>query len=44
VLSSDILLERDFTMLAGDYEEFVQSTATTDMPPTLTITVTKPLS
>jgi hypothetical protein len=44
VLSSDILLERDFTMLSGDYEEFVQSTATTDMPPTLTITVAKPLS
>jgi len=41
VLSSDILLERDFTMLAGDYEEFVQSTAATDIPPTLTIAVPK---
>jgi hypothetical protein len=40
-LSTDILLERDFTMLAGDYEEFVQSTAATDMPPTLVVTVPK---
>jgi hypothetical protein len=41
VLSSDILLERDFTMLAGDYEEFVQSTITTDMPSTLNIVIPK---
>jgi hypothetical protein len=41
VLSSDILLERDFSMLAGDYEEFVQSTTATDMHPTLTIVVPK---
>ena len=40
-LSNDILLERDFNMLAGDYEEFVQSTATTDIPPLLAITVPK---
>ena len=40
-LSSDILLERDFSMLAGDYDEFVHSTTATDMPPTLTIVVPK---
>src|SRR5438552_15232013 len=39
-LSSDILLERDFSMLSGDYDEFVQN-ATTDMPPTMTIVVPK---
>jgi len=41
VLSSDILLERDFTMLAGDYDEFVHSTSVTDMPPSLIVSVPK---
>ena len=38
-LSSDILLERDFSMLSGDYEEFVQTSGAVDMPPTLTVVV-----
>jgi len=42
VLSSDILLERDFNMLAGDYDEFVHSNLPADMPPMLSITVPKP--
>lgn len=41
VLSSDILLERDFNMLAGDYDEFVHTNLPADMPPTLTIVVPK---
>jgi hypothetical protein len=40
-LSSDILLERDFSMLSGDYEEFAQSTAAVNMPPTFVLTVPK---
>jgi hypothetical protein len=40
-LSSDFLLERDFSMLSGDYEEFVQSGQATDMPPTLVLSVPK---
>jgi len=40
-LSSDILLERDFSMLSGDYEEFVQSGRATDMSPTLVLSVPK---
>ncbi|HEY2411858.1 MAG TPA: hypothetical protein VGI40_06435 [Pirellulaceae bacterium] len=40
-LSSDILLERDFSMLSGDYEEFVQSSGATNMSPTLVLSVPK---
>lgn len=40
-LSSDILLERDFSMLSGDYEEFVQSSRATNMSPTLVLSVPK---
>lgn len=40
-LSTDILIERDFTMLAGEYEEHIQSTAAIDIPPSLTIIVPK---
>ena len=40
-LGSDVLLERDFNLLASDYREFVEASGTGDMPPTLTVTVPK---
>jgi hypothetical protein len=38
-LGSDILLERDFNQLAGDYRDLVETGGAGDLPPTLTITV-----
>ena len=40
-LGNDVLLERDFNMLSGDYEEFSQSNGAGDSSPTLVITVAK---
>jgi hypothetical protein len=39
LLGSDILLERDFNQLAGDYEELLGGGATDDMPASLTIAI-----
>ena len=41
VLSNDVLLERDFSMLSGDYEEFAQASENGQMSPTLVVTVPK---
>lgn len=38
-LGSDVLLERDFNMLSGDYEEFAQSTGAGDSSPSLVLTI-----
>jgi len=40
-LGRDVLLERDFNQLAGDYEELLSGTPTDDMPATLTIGIPK---
>lgn len=40
-LGSDVLLERDFNMLSGDYEEFAQSSGTGDSSPSLVLTIPK---
>ena len=40
-LGNDVLLERDFNMLSGDYEEFAQANGAGDASPTLIITVPK---
>jgi hypothetical protein len=40
-LSNDVLLERDFTMLSGDFEEFAQSNANGDISPTLMLIIPK---
>lgn len=40
-LGSDVLLERDFNVLASDYGDFVEAAGAGDMPPTLTVTVPK---
>ena len=39
VLGGDVLLERDFNNLAGDYDDFVNDQGAGDLPATLTITV-----
>jgi hypothetical protein len=41
VLGSDVLLERDFNNLAIDYQEFVDSHVSADLPPSLTIAIPK---
>jgi hypothetical protein len=41
VLGSDVLLERDFNQLNGDYNDFVESNRAGDLPATLTISVPK---
>jgi hypothetical protein len=38
-LGSDVLLERDFNQLAGDYRDFVEQARAGESPPVLTITV-----
>jgi hypothetical protein len=38
-LGSDVLLERDFNQLAGDYQELQPAASDGDMPPTMNITV-----
>jgi len=38
-LGSDVLLERDFSQLASDYSDFMESGNGNDLPPTLTITL-----
>src|SRR5436853_5039710 len=38
-LGSDVLLERDFNNLAGDYDDFMIDQGAGDLPATLTITV-----
>jgi len=40
-LGSDVLLERDFNMLSGDFEEFAQSKDDGSTPQTLVLTVPK---
>ncbi len=40
-LGSDILLERDFHLLAGDHRDLFEQTPTADIPPTLTISIPK---
>jgi len=40
-LSNDVLLERDFTMLSGDFEEFAQSNPNSEISPTLVLTIPK---
>jgi hypothetical protein len=46
VLSSDVLLERDFNQLASDYSDLAEQGRGGDLPPTLTIAVaqTSPLA
>jgi hypothetical protein len=39
VLGSDVLLERDFNQLAGDYSQLAETNGAGDLPPTLTIAV-----
>jgi hypothetical protein len=39
ILSNDLLLERDFHRLAGDYDELVTQHGAGDWPPTLTVVV-----
>ena len=41
ILGSDILLERDFHLLATDYGEVAESIHAADMPPNLTIVIPK---
>jgi hypothetical protein len=41
VLGNDVLIERDFNQLLGDYEEFVDKNDGGDLPPNLTITIPK---
>ena len=43
-LGSDILLERDFNVLATDYRDRSEQYLTTDLPPALTITIPKSTS
>jgi hypothetical protein len=42
VLSSDLLLERDFTQLAGDYAEFAAGQNGSELPPALNIVLGPP--
>jgi hypothetical protein len=40
-LGSDVLLERDFHLLAGDYRDLMEQFPTTEMHPTLAISISK---
>jgi hypothetical protein len=40
-LGSDILLERDFNQLAGNYGNFIEAGGAGELPPTLTIAIPK---
>jgi hypothetical protein len=40
-LGNDVLLERDFNTLSGDYEEFAQASGAGESSPTLVVTIPK---